>query len=164
LVTSRSAALRSPTLQNLFTLTFVVTRMASMGLSLAVSEILQSLRYVRLVALALAANFVVMRAAAFALSKIIPLDQDVQIGLLLIGIAAGAPFLPKLALIAKANVAFDGGLMTMLMLVTIVYLPLVLPSPPAGCRGQRRSHCGVAYREHAGAAAHRSLHQGQVRK
>jgi predicted Na+-dependent transporter len=115
------------TLQNLFTLAFVITSMMSMGLSLTVSQILQPLRNIRLVTLALAANFVVVPAVAFALSKIIPLDQDVQIGLLLMGTAAGAPFLPKLAQIAKADVAFAVGLMTLLMLVTIVYLPIVLP-------------------------------------
>lgn len=115
------------TLQNLFTLAFVLTSMMSMGLSLTISQILQPLRNIRLVTLALAANFVVVPAVAFALSRIIPLDQDVQIGLLLIGTAAGAPFLPKLAQIAKADVAFAVGLMTLLMLVTIVYLPIVLP-------------------------------------
>jgi BASS family bile acid:Na+ symporter len=115
------------TLQNLFTLAFVVTSMLSMGLSLTVSQILQPLRSIRLVIMALAANFVVIPAAAFALSRIIPLDQSVQIGLLLMGTAAGAPFLPKLAQIAKANVAFAVGLMTLLMVVTIVYLPIVLP-------------------------------------
>src|SRR5215212_276692 len=115
------------TLQNLFTLAFVVTSMLSMGLSLTVSEILQPLRNTRLVIMALAANFVVVPAAAFALSRIIPLESDVQIGLLLMGTAAGAPFLPKLALIAKANAAFAVGLMTLLMVVSIVYLPIVLP-------------------------------------
>jgi predicted Na+-dependent transporter len=115
------------TLQNLFTLAFVVTSMLGMGLSLTLSQILQPLRNTRLVILALAANFVVVPAVAFALSRIIPLDQSVQIGLLLMGTAAGAPFLPKLALIAKADPAFAVGLMTMLMLVTIVYLPIVLP-------------------------------------
>jgi predicted Na+-dependent transporter len=34
---------------------------------------------------------------------------------------------PKLAQIAKANVAFSVGLMTILIIVTIVYLPIVLP-------------------------------------
>ena len=115
------------TLQNLFTLSFVVTSMLSMGLSLTVSQILQPLRNTRLVLMALAANFVVVPAVAFALSRIIPLEQDVQIGLLLLGTSAGAPFLPKLAQIAKANVAFAVGLMTVLMIVTIVYLPIVLP-------------------------------------
>jgi predicted Na+-dependent transporter len=115
------------TLQSLFTLAFVVTSMLSMGLSLTVSQILQPLRNPRLVIMALAANFVVVPAVAFALSRIIPLEQDVQIGLLLLGTAAGAPFLPKLAQIAKANIAFAVGLMTMLIIVTIVYLPIVLP-------------------------------------
>ena len=115
------------TLQNLFTLTFVVTSMLSMGLSLTVSQILQPLRNIRLVIMALVANFVIVPAVAFALSRIIPLEQDVQIGLLLLGTAAGAPFLPKLAQMAKANVAFAVGLMTMLVVVTIVYLPIVLP-------------------------------------
>jgi BASS family bile acid:Na+ symporter len=101
--------------------------MLSMGLGLTVSQILQPLRNTRLVIMAVAANFVIVPAAAFALSRIIPLEQDVQIGLLLLGTAAGAPSLPKLAQIAKANVAFAVGLMTMLMVVTIVYLPIVLP-------------------------------------
>src|SRR5215213_9988520 len=101
--------------------------MLSMGLSLTLSQILQPLRNTWLVILALAANFVIVPAVAFALSRIIPLDQSVQIGLLLLGTAAGAPFLPKLAQIAKANVAFSVGLMTILMIVTIVYLPIVLP-------------------------------------
>jgi predicted Na+-dependent transporter len=114
-------------LQNLFTFAFVVTSMLSMGLSLTVSQILQPLRNIRLVIMALAANFVIVPAVAFALSKIIPLEEEVQIGLLLLGTAAGAPFLPKLGQIAKANVAFAVGLMTMLMVVTIVYLPIVLP-------------------------------------
>ena len=115
------------TLQNLFTLAFVVTSMLGMGLSLTVTQIIQPLRNARLVTLSLAVNFVVVPAVAFALSRLIPLDQDVQIGLLLIGTAAGAPFLPKLAQIAKADIAFAVGLMTILMLVTIVYLPIVLP-------------------------------------
>ena len=115
------------TLQNLFTFAFVLTSMLSMGLSLTVSQIIQPLRSIRLVIMALAANFVVVPAAAFALSRIIPLEEDVQIGLLLLGTAAGAPSLPKLAQIAKVNVAFAVGLMTMLMVVTIVYLPIVLP-------------------------------------
>ena len=115
------------TLQNLFTFAFVVTSMLSMGLSLTVSQILQPLRSTQLVIMALAANFVIVPAAAFALSRIIPLEEDVQIGLLLLSTAAGAPSLPKLAQIAKANVAFAVGLMTMLMVVTIVYLPIVLP-------------------------------------
>jgi BASS family bile acid:Na+ symporter len=41
--------------------------------------------------------------------------------------AAGAPFLPKLVQVAKGNTAFSVGLMVLLMVVTIVFLPIVLP-------------------------------------
>jgi predicted Na+-dependent transporter len=64
------------TLQNLLTFAFVLTSMLSMGLSLTVSQIIQPLRIIRLVSMALAANFVVLPAAAFALSRIIPKEQQ----------------------------------------------------------------------------------------
>ena len=64
------------TLQNLLTFAFVLTSMLSMGLSLTVSQILQPLRRTRLVIMAFAANFVVVPAAAFALSRIIPKEQQ----------------------------------------------------------------------------------------
>jgi BASS family bile acid:Na+ symporter len=115
------------TLSNLFTLTFVITSMLAMGLSLTIPQILAPLRNGRLVALALAANLVVVPATGFLLSRIIPLDADLQIGLILFGCAAGAPTLPKLAQIAKADIAFAVGLMALLVVATVVYLPLVLP-------------------------------------
>ena len=93
------------TLSNIFTLLFVVTSMLSMGLALTIPQILAPLRNGRLIVLALVANFVIVPAVAFLLSRVIPLNQDLQIGLILFGSAAGAPFLPKLAQIAKANVA-----------------------------------------------------------
>jgi predicted Na+-dependent transporter len=88
-------------LSNVFTLTFVVTSMFSMGLGLTVPQIMGPLRNVRLVIMALVANFVLVPLVAFGLTRVIPLGQDLQIGLLLLGTAAGAPFLPKLAQIAK---------------------------------------------------------------
>ena len=114
-------------LQNIFTLLFVVTTMLAMGLSLTIPQIIGPLKNARLVIMALVANFVIVPAAAFILSRLIPMESEFQIGLLLLGTAAGAPFLPKLAQIAKANVPFSVGLMTLLVVVTVVYLPLVLP-------------------------------------
>jgi BASS family bile acid:Na+ symporter len=115
------------TLANVFTLAFVITSMLSVGLSLTIPQIVAPLKNARLVVLALVVNFVVVPAVAFALAKIIPMEKDLQIGLILYGTAAGAPFLPKLAQIAKANLAFAVGLMVLLMVVTVVYLPIVLP-------------------------------------
>jgi BASS family bile acid:Na+ symporter len=46
---------------------------------------------------------------------------------ILLGTAAGAPFIPKLVQGAKGNVAYAVGLMFLIMVVTIFYLPIILP-------------------------------------
>ena len=108
-------------------LVFVLSSMLAMGLGLTVTQIFAPLRSVRLVGMSLLANFVVMPAVALALAKLLRLDESLGVGLLLLGAAAGAPFLPKLAQLAKGNVAFSVGLMVLLMVITVGYLPLVLP-------------------------------------
>jgi bile acid:Na+ symporter, BASS family len=108
-------------------LSFVLSSMLAMGLGLTVSHIITPLRHTRLVGLSLLANFVLMPLAAVALAALLRLDQPLGVGLLLLGTAAGAPFLPKLAQIAEGNLAFAVGLMVLLMVVTVGYLPLVLP-------------------------------------
>jgi BASS family bile acid:Na+ symporter len=106
---------------------FVVSSMIGMGLGLRISDIVAPLRNWRLVVPALVANFVVMPFVALALARILRLDESMAIGLLLLGMAGGAPFLPKLAQISKGNLAFAVGLMVLLMVITVGYLPLVLP-------------------------------------
>ena len=108
-------------------LSFVVSSMLAMGAGLTVPQIAEPLRNARLVILTLLANFVVMPLGALALAKVLWLDEPLGIGLLLLGCAAGAPFLPKLAELAKGNLAFAVGAMVLLMVVTIGYLPVVLP-------------------------------------
>ena len=108
-------------------LAFVLSSMLAMGLGLTVSQIIAPLRNTRLVVLSLLVNFVLMPLGAVALAALLRLDQPLGVGLLLLGAAAGAPFLPKLAQIARGNLAFAVGLMVLLMVVTVGYLPLVLP-------------------------------------
>jgi len=104
-----------------------VASMLAMGAGLTVSQIFAPLRNARLVVLALLANFVLMPLGALALAKVLWLDEPFGVGLLVLGCAAGAPFLPKLAEIAKGNLAFAVGAMVLLMVVTVGYLPIVLP-------------------------------------
>src|SRR6266571_7429598 len=108
-------------------LCFVVSSMLAMGADLTASQISQPLRNARLVMLALLANFVLMPAGAIGLAKLLRLDEPFGVGLMLLGCAAGAPFLPKLAELAKGNLAFAVGAMVLLMVVTVGYLPMVLP-------------------------------------
>lgn len=108
-------------------LVFVVSSMLAMGSGLTVGQIIAPLRNRWLVLLTLLANFVLTPLVALALARLLRLDQPLAVGLLLLGTAAGAPFLPKLAEIAKGNLAFAVGMMVLLMVVTVGYLPLVLP-------------------------------------
>jgi BASS family bile acid:Na+ symporter len=64
---------------------------------------------------------------ALCIAKLLRLDEPLGIALLLLGTASGAPFLPLLARISKGNLAFSVGLMVLLMVVTVAYMPLVLP-------------------------------------
>jgi bile acid:Na+ symporter, BASS family len=109
------------------TLCFVVSSMLAVGSSLTVGQILAPLRNKKLVFLALLANFLLMPLAAIAIGRLLRLDQPLAVALLLLGSAAGAPFLPKLSSAAKGNLAFAVGLMVLLMVLTVGYMPLVLP-------------------------------------
>jgi len=115
------------TLAILSVLVFVVSSMLSMGLSLTTKQIIDPLRNVRLVILALVANFVLVPIVAYAITVALSLDESISIGLILVATAAGAPFLPKLVEVGKGSAPLSVGLMVLLMVVTIIFMPIVLP-------------------------------------
>src|SRR5215472_5847092 len=108
-------------------LCFVISSMLAMGMGLSIAEIIGPLRDIRLILVALVANFVLMPLVAFGLAMILRLDEPLGIGLLVLGCAAGAPFLPKLAELSKGNLPFAVGTMVLLMVATVAYMPIVLP-------------------------------------
>jgi BASS family bile acid:Na+ symporter len=115
------------TLANLFTTAFVVTSMFSFGLRLTLSEIIEPLRNIRLLLTTLATNFLIVPLVAVLLANLLGLEADLRIGLILISIVAGAPLVPKLAQIAKANIPFAVASTALLVVATVIYLPLVFP-------------------------------------
>jgi bile acid:Na+ symporter, BASS family len=108
-------------------LTFVVSSMLAVGLSLTVREIVTPLRNGKLLTLAVLANFVLMPLAAILIARVLQLAQPLGVALVILGAAAGAPFLPKLASVAAGNLAFSVGLMVLLMVLTVGYMPVVMP-------------------------------------
>jgi BASS family bile acid:Na+ symporter len=106
---------------------YVVSSMLAIGMSLQLGELVAPLRNLRLVTAALAVNFIAAPLLAFLLSRAIPLQPAHAVGLLLLGAAAGAPFIPKLAEIAGGNLANSVAIMVLLMVGTIVLMPLLLP-------------------------------------
>lgn len=108
-------------------LAFVVASMVAMGLSLTIARIIEPLRDVRTVGALVVANFVAVPAVAVIAARLLPMEPAAETALVIYGCCAGAPFLPKLAQMAKGDVALAVGSMVLLMVVTVFYAPLVLP-------------------------------------
>jgi BASS family bile acid:Na+ symporter len=115
------------TLQGLFVLGFVLASMLAIGMTLSVRRIVEPARDPWLLAGVLVAGFVIVPAVALGLGAGLGLDEDLRIGLVLMACAHGGPFLPKLAALARANLALAVALMGVQLLVTVVYLPVVVP-------------------------------------
>ncbi|MBV8840160.1 MAG: bile acid:sodium symporter family protein [Alphaproteobacteria bacterium] len=108
-------------------LVFVVSTMLSMGMSQAFADVVAPLRKPSRVARALAVNFIAAPLLAVILVRIVPLAPAHASGMLLIGTAAGAPFLPKLAAMSRLNAACAVALMVLLMGGSLVFMPLAVP-------------------------------------
>jgi len=114
-------------LETIAVLVFLVSSMAAVGLTLTPRAIVAPLRDLRFVLLALGLNFVLAPACAWLLTMIIPLQRGHAAGLMLLGGAAGAPFLPKLVETARGNLASAAALMALLTAGTILFMPFALP-------------------------------------
>jgi BASS family bile acid:Na+ symporter len=106
---------------------FVVSNMAAIGLGHTIGEILAPLQDARLFLGTLSANFVILPLASFGLAVGLRLDNAQAEGLILMGIASGAPFVPKLTELAGGNLRFAVATMGLLTAGTIIYIPPVLP-------------------------------------
>jgi len=65
----------------------IVASMAGMGLGLTIAQITTPLRNARLVVLMLLANFVLAPLLGFVITRIIPLEEPLKIGLIIVAFA-----------------------------------------------------------------------------
>lgn len=114
-------------LLNVSTIVFAVSSMFSVGLANTLKRILGPLRDVGAVTRAVVANFVLVPLLAYLVVQLIPLAGPHAVGLFVIGTAAGAPFLIKLVEVAESDVPLSASLLVLLLPVTIVYMPIVIP-------------------------------------
>src|SRR5688572_19274693 len=114
-------------LETVAVLVFLISSMAAMGLTLTPQAITAPLRKVRFVLLALVLNFIVAPACAWPITIVIPLQGGHAAGLMLLGGAAGAPFLPKLVETARGDLGSAAALTALLTAGTIVFMPFALP-------------------------------------
>ncbi len=108
-------------------LVFVAGSMVTLGLGLTIPQIIEPFKNIKMVALTLIANFIVVPLFAFALVWLVPVSEGVRTGILLLALGGGAPFIPTIVETAKGYVAGAIGLMLLLLVVTIFYMPVVAP-------------------------------------
>ena len=106
---------------------FVISSMLAMGMSQRLADVITPLKDWRTTLTSLGVSFVIAPLFALVLTLVVPLEPAHATGLLLLGGAAGAPFLPKLAETAGGDIAQSVALMVLLMVATIVFVPLVMP-------------------------------------
>lgn len=115
------------TLLSIAIMVFSVCTMLTVGLGHTLREILDPMLDARGVIRALVANFVLVPLLAYGVVRVVPLDKAHATGLMLIATAAGAAFLIRLTAAAGGNMRLSASLTMILLLVTVFYMPLVVP-------------------------------------
>lgn len=106
---------------------FPVTSMLAVGLGFTLRDLAGPFRHPERVFRALVANFVLVPLLAIGIARMFSLEPGLAAGLILVGTAAGAAFLIKLAQGARANVALGASMLVLLVPLTVLYMPLVVP-------------------------------------
>jgi BASS family bile acid:Na+ symporter len=106
---------------------FVISTMLNVGLTQRFADILKHLKNRPFVLKMLFANFVVVPLVLIGALRFTSFDPALKAGLLTFGLCAGAPFLIKLTQTAEHSIALGAAVMILLIVVTMVYTPIVLP-------------------------------------
>ena len=112
---------------NLSMLGFVSGSMLTLGLGLTIAQIIAPFKKIRIVIRALIANFILVPVFALGLVNWFPVSDGVRIGIILVSLGGGAPFIPLIVAKARGDVAGAVGLMVLLLVATLCFMPLVVP-------------------------------------
>src|SRR5690242_6627755 len=115
------------TISSTSVLVFAVASMISAGLSFTVRDIVGPLREPNRVIRAVVANFVLVPLLAAGLARVLALGPAEATGLVLLGAAAGAPFVIKLIAIAAGDLALGTSLLVLLVPLTVLAMPIIVP-------------------------------------
>jgi bile acid:Na+ symporter, BASS family len=106
---------------------FMVGNLLDMGLRLKLREAIGGLRNMRFVALSLLWGFILLPGLAYLLTVVVPMEPPYAIGLLLLGLAPCAPFLPPMVDRARGDTGYTAAFMLLTSVVTVGYMPLAVP-------------------------------------
>jgi bile acid:Na+ symporter, BASS family len=106
---------------------FIIATMLNVGLTQRPSDIAAHLKNWPFVVKMLLANFVFAPLVMIVALHFAPFDQALKAGLMIFSLGAGAPLLIKLTQTAEHEVALGAAVMMLLTVVTVPYMPIVLP-------------------------------------
>ena len=106
---------------------FIITSMVTLGLSNTVSQVLAPLKDKNLIIRVLLLNFILVPVLAYFLVAGFNLPIGLAIGLILVGTAAGSPFLPRVIQIPAEKRIMAGALAVLLTILSVFYIPFVVP-------------------------------------
>jgi BASS family bile acid:Na+ symporter len=104
----------------------IVFLMVGVGLNIRFGEVLNVAKQFRLVTRGLAANFLVVPVVIYLAILWLPLSPDIKIGIMLMAAAPIAPMAPPFVGMAKGDLAYSVGLMTIAALLSVPLTPLIL--------------------------------------
>ena len=106
---------------------FMAGNLLDMGLRLKLGTALVGLRNMRFVSFSLLWCFVLGPAVAWGLTRLIPLEAPYAMGLILIGLAPCAPFLPAMVDRARGDLGYTASFMLLASVGMVAYMPLAVP-------------------------------------
>jgi len=106
---------------------FVICTMLNVGLTQKPAAIAEHLKNWPFDLKMLAANFIFAPLLMIGALYFAPFSPALKAGLLIFSLGAGAPFLIKLTQTSEHDLALGAAVMMLLMIVTVIYMPLVLP-------------------------------------
>jgi len=106
---------------------FVICTMLNVGLTQKPSAIAAHLKNWSFLLKMLLANFIFAPLLMAVALYFAPFDPALKAGLIIFALGAGAPFLIKLTQTAQQDLSLGAAVMMVLMVVTVGYMPAVLP-------------------------------------
>jgi BASS family bile acid:Na+ symporter len=107
-------------------MTSVILLMLGAGLSIPFGQVVELIKRFQLLARGLVANFLITPLLIYLSIRWLPLTPDVKIGIMLMAAAPVAPMVPPFAGMAKGDLAYSVGLMTIVALLSVPLTPLIL--------------------------------------
>jgi bile acid:Na+ symporter, BASS family len=106
---------------------FIAGNLLETGLRLNPQQALKGLRDYRFVMHTLGWGFVVGPALAYAITQIFPLEYPFAMGLILLGMTPGVPFMPMIINRVNGDLGYTAAFMLLVSVGTVIFMPFAVP-------------------------------------